>query len=293
MGAYEAVGLIATAVTLYALYMVMVVVLGRTGRTEFNLPAAMAALIANVTLNLLPVPPLGIVGAGHRPGRLLRVVVVALMYGVHPAPLPPGPLYQWVLRLARRPLPTPPRWSRSGRCRCRPAVFAGLLGRLANSACSIPAALFATGFFTDEERGCHSPTSATLASSPRASTHCANAPPRSTAILARLYEAERMDEDIAASRRGPSRPRSLLAFRPCADNGAMFSRIGPTEVAIVAIIALLVLGPQAPAPRLAVGSASMRRVQRRPITGDSEKAAAKSDAKVDRGRRPRALRRVP
>ena len=36
---YEAVGLIATGVTLYALYMVMLVILGRTGRTEFNLPA--------------------------------------------------------------------------------------------------------------------------------------------------------------------------------------------------------------------------------------------------------------
>ena len=60
------VGLIAAAVTLYALYMVMVVILGRTGRTEYNFPAAIAALISNVVLNLILVPPLGIVGAGWR-----------------------------------------------------------------------------------------------------------------------------------------------------------------------------------------------------------------------------------
>jgi O-antigen/teichoic acid export membrane protein len=42
-GAYEAIGLIATGVTLYALYMVLVVILGRTGRTELNFPATIAA----------------------------------------------------------------------------------------------------------------------------------------------------------------------------------------------------------------------------------------------------------
>ena len=39
---YKAIGLIATGVTLYALYMVLVVILGRTGRTEFNFPATIA-----------------------------------------------------------------------------------------------------------------------------------------------------------------------------------------------------------------------------------------------------------
>ncbi len=87
---YEAIGLISAAVTLYALYMVMVVILGRTGRTEFNFPAAIAALVANVVLNLILVPPLGIVGAGL---ALVAsyLVVMALMYVLHPAPLP-GPL---------------------------------------------------------------------------------------------------------------------------------------------------------------------------------------------------------
>ncbi len=59
---YEAVGLISTAVTLYALYMVLLVILGRTGRTEFNFPATGAALAVNVILNLILVPPLEIVG---------------------------------------------------------------------------------------------------------------------------------------------------------------------------------------------------------------------------------------
>ncbi len=96
-GSYKAIGLISTAVTLYALYMVLVVILGRTGRTEFNFPATIAALIANVALNLLLVPPLGIVGAGL---ALVAsyLVVLALMYGftqrLFPVP------YEWG-RLAR------------------------------------------------------------------------------------------------------------------------------------------------------------------------------------------------
>src|SRR6185503_436756 len=94
---YEAIGLIATGVTLYAIYMVLVVILGRTGRTEFNFPATAAALVANVALNLLLVPPLGIVGAGL---ALVAsyLVVLALMYWftqrLFPVP------YQWG-RLAR------------------------------------------------------------------------------------------------------------------------------------------------------------------------------------------------
>ena len=89
---YEAIGLIATAVTLYALYMVLVVILGRTGRTEFNFPATIAALVANVALNLLLVPSLGIVGAGL---ALVAsyVVVLALMY-VFTQRLFPVP-YEW------------------------------------------------------------------------------------------------------------------------------------------------------------------------------------------------------
>ena len=108
---YEVIGLIATAVTLYALYMVLVVILGRTGRTEFNFPATAAALAANIALNLILVPPLGIVGAGI---ALVAsyVVVLALMYGftqrLFPVPYewaPPAPGRRWSRRpwsLARR-----------------------------------------------------------------------------------------------------------------------------------------------------------------------------------------------
>ena len=62
--AYEAVGLLTTGIALYALYLVLVVILGRTGRTEFNLPATIAGTAVNIVLNLILIPPLGIVGAG-------------------------------------------------------------------------------------------------------------------------------------------------------------------------------------------------------------------------------------
>ena len=77
--------------------MVLVVILGRTGRTEFNFPATIAALVVNVALNLVLVPPLGIVGAGL---ALVAsyLVVVALMY-VFTQRLFPVP-YEWG-RLAR------------------------------------------------------------------------------------------------------------------------------------------------------------------------------------------------
>jgi O-antigen/teichoic acid export membrane protein len=76
---YEAIGLLATGIALYALYLAMVVVLGRTGRTEFGLPATASAVVVNVVLNLILVPSEGIVGAGI---ALVAsyVVVIVLMY---------------------------------------------------------------------------------------------------------------------------------------------------------------------------------------------------------------------
>ena len=54
-------------ISLYALYLVLVVILGRTGRTEFSLPATVAGTaVGNVVLNLILIPPLGFVGAGSR-----------------------------------------------------------------------------------------------------------------------------------------------------------------------------------------------------------------------------------
>jgi len=144
---YEAVGLITTAVTLYALYLVLVVILGRTGRTEFNFPAAIGALIANVALNLVLVPPLGIVGAGL---ALVAsyLVVLALMY-VFTQRLFPVP-YQWG-RLARVVL-TAAALVGVGELLMPTSGFAGLLGRLALVAL-YPLGLLLSGFFTAEERG--------------------------------------------------------------------------------------------------------------------------------------------
>jgi O-antigen/teichoic acid export membrane protein len=143
---YEAVGLIATAVTLYALYMVLVVILGRTGRTGFNLPATIAALAVNIALNLILVPSLGIVGAGL---ALVAsyVIVVALMYV-----------------FTQRLFPVPYEWGRLARVAVVSAALvgvgelamptAGALGFLGRSAllALYPIALLAGGFFTPQER---------------------------------------------------------------------------------------------------------------------------------------------
>jgi O-antigen/teichoic acid export membrane protein len=61
---YKAVPLVSTGVTLYALFLVLVVVAGRVGRTKLNFPVTAFAALVNVGLNLLLVPPYGLVGAG-------------------------------------------------------------------------------------------------------------------------------------------------------------------------------------------------------------------------------------
>lgn len=63
-GAHRALPLVATGIGLYALYLVQVIILGRTGRTELSFAASGAGTMVNVALNLALVPPLGIVGAG-------------------------------------------------------------------------------------------------------------------------------------------------------------------------------------------------------------------------------------
>jgi len=146
-GSFKAIGLIATGATLYALYMVLVVILGRTGRTEFNFPAVIGATITNVILNLLLVPPLGIVGAGL---ALVAsyVVVLILMYA-----------------FTQRLFPVPYEWSRLARVVLAAAALvglgelvmptsgaAGLAGRILLWA-GYPALLLVSGFFSPEERG--------------------------------------------------------------------------------------------------------------------------------------------
>ena len=185
---YEAIGLVATGVTLYALYMVLVVILGRTGRTEFNFPATIAALVANVALNLILVPPLGIVGAGL---ALVAsyIVVVALMYV-----------------FTQRLFPVPYEWARLARIVLISAALVGLgelllptdgfVGLLARAAfwVAYPAALLLSGFFTDEERGwlAHLRHPGELLDRYRA----AQARPATVdGQVPETYEAERMDED--------------------------------------------------------------------------------------------------
>jgi O-antigen/teichoic acid export membrane protein len=189
-GSYKAIGLIATGVTLYALYMVLVVILGRTGRTELNFPATIAALATNVALNLALVPPLGIVGAGL---ALVAsyVVVLALMYA-----------------FTQRLFPVPYEWGRLARVVVIAAALVGLgewlapteglgglVARLALLA-AYPLVLLASGFFTVGERR----WLATLRH-PGAALRALRAPASGEGIdgsVPEAYEAVRMDEDIRA-----------------------------------------------------------------------------------------------
>jgi O-antigen/teichoic acid export membrane protein len=187
-GSYEAIGLIATGVTLYALYMVLVVILGRTGRTELNLPATSAALVANIALNLLLVPPLGIVGAGI---ALVAsyLIVVALMYG-----------------FTQRLFPVPYEWARLTRVVLISAALVGLGEWLLPTAGAdgfitrlalwfvYPAALLLSGFFSAEERS----WLAALRHPAEQLRRLRALPQEPAAVDAHVpeaYEAELMDED--------------------------------------------------------------------------------------------------
>jgi len=185
---WEAIGLISTAVTLYALYLVLVVILGRTGRTEFNFPAAIGALIANVVLNLLLVPSLGIVGAGL---ALVAsyLVVLALMYV-----------------FTQRLFPVPYEWGRLLRVTLTVAALVGLaellvptsgaLGLLLRAVlfAAYPLLLLGTGFFTDGERI----WLAKLRHPGAVIAGLASLRARPAAVVGQIpevYEVERMDED--------------------------------------------------------------------------------------------------
>ena len=185
---YEAIGLIAAAVTLYALYMVMVVILGRTGRTEFNLPAAIAALVVNVVLNLILVPPFGIVGAALALAASY-LVVTALMYV-----------------FTQRLFPVPYQWGRLIRVVLAAAVLVGLGELVMPTSGALgffgrgllwalyPLALWTTGFFTPEERGWIArlrDPGAVLAGIAALRSQPAAVDGR----VPEVYEAERADED--------------------------------------------------------------------------------------------------
>ncbi|HET7484720.1 MAG TPA: oligosaccharide flippase family protein [Solirubrobacterales bacterium] len=187
-GSYKAIGLVATGVTLYALYMVLVVILGRTGRTEFNFPATAAALATNIVLNLALVPPLGIVGAGL---ALVAsyLVVLALMYSftqrLFPVP------YEWG-RLARIVFVSTGLVA-AGELLLPTGGFAGFVARAAFWL-AYPLGLLATGFFTPDERS----SLARLRHPAELAAQLRSLRPAPAAVEGQVpetYEAEQMDED--------------------------------------------------------------------------------------------------
>ncbi len=145
--AHLAVGPVVAGTAIYALYMVLLVVLGRTGRTEFNFPATAAGLVVNVILNLALLPVWGIVGAAVALG-ISYLVVVGLMY-----------------LFTQRLFPVPYEWGRLVRLVGSSAALIAIgavlvpdhgLGYLAIRlllVAALPFTLLATGFFTPEERG--------------------------------------------------------------------------------------------------------------------------------------------
>jgi O-antigen/teichoic acid export membrane protein len=143
---YQTIGLVSTGVMLYALYLVLVVILGRTGRTEFNFPATAAGTAVNIALNLILLPSMGFVGAGVSLVASYAVVLV-LMYV-----------------LTQRLFAVPYEWLRLGQAVGLAVVLVlagelllptsgigGLAGRTAFWL-AYPLLLWVTGFLNDEER---------------------------------------------------------------------------------------------------------------------------------------------
>ena len=80
---YEVIGPLALGAALYGVYLALVVILGRTGRTDLSFPVTVVATVANVILNLALVPPYGIVGAGVALVASYAIVVVLLAFVTH------------------------------------------------------------------------------------------------------------------------------------------------------------------------------------------------------------------
>jgi O-antigen/teichoic acid export membrane protein len=144
--AHEAVGPLAAGTALYALYLVLVVILGRTGRTELSFPATAVAMIVNVGLNVLLIPDHGIVGAGVALVVSYAVVVV-LMHAI-----------------TRRLFPVPYEWRRLALAIGLAAALIAIgelavsqegIGALAITlalCATYPAGLYALRFLSPEER---------------------------------------------------------------------------------------------------------------------------------------------
>ena len=143
---YQTIGLVSTGVMLYALYLVLVVILGRTGRTEFNFPATAAGTVINIALNLILLPSMGFVGAGVSLVASYAVVLV-LMY-VFTQRLFKVP-YEW-LRLAQA-ASLAAALVAAGELLLPTSGIGGLAGRTAFWL-AYPLLLWGTGFLKEEER---------------------------------------------------------------------------------------------------------------------------------------------
>ncbi|HSD24728.1 MAG TPA: oligosaccharide flippase family protein [Solirubrobacterales bacterium] len=143
---YKTIGLVSTGVMLYALYLVLVIVLGRTGRTEFNFPATGAGTLVNIGLNFALLPSLGIVGAGISLVASYAVVLV-LMY-LFTQRLFHVP-YEW-LRLAQA-TGLAVLLVAAGELLLPTSGVGGLAGRT-SLWLAYPLLLWATGFLNEEER---------------------------------------------------------------------------------------------------------------------------------------------
>jgi O-antigen/teichoic acid export membrane protein len=194
-GSYEAIGLLATGISLYALYLVLVVILGRTGRTEFNLPATLAGTVVNIVLNLILIPSHGIVGAGIALVASYLVVLV-LMYA-----------------LTQRLFPVPYEWGRlallvgvtaatvAGGELLLPTHGLGGLALRTVLWLALPVILLAAGFLSREER--HALRSMLSPAAVRARLQALADQPAAAAAddetpagySAEVYEAVRRDED--------------------------------------------------------------------------------------------------
>ncbi len=144
--ANEVVGPLAAGTALYALYLVLVVILGRTGRTELSFPATSTAVVVNVALNLSWCPSTGSSAPASR-CRFLRRGRRA-----HVRDRPP-PLLR-ALRVAppgARPSSSPPALIASGETLVPHDGADGLALTLALCA-AYPAGLWAARFLTEEER---------------------------------------------------------------------------------------------------------------------------------------------
>jgi len=81
--AYEVIGPLALGAALYGVYLPLIVILGRTGRTDLSSPVTVVATISNVALNLALVPAYGIVGAGFALVASYAIVVALLAFVTH------------------------------------------------------------------------------------------------------------------------------------------------------------------------------------------------------------------